>query len=532
MIRIPEVKISIDEDEDKILDYACKKIDISENVVISWSIFKKSIDARKKDKIYFVYTIDLVVEDERLILKKNRKKGVISVDQKTYDYKRLDYKGEKPIIVGMGPAGLFAGIVLSELGLNPIILERGKDVDNRARDINEFWEKGVLNPESNVQFGEGGAGTFSDGKLTTLIKDSRSRKVLEYFVNANAPEEILYVNKPHIGTDILREVVKNLRKKIISNGGAVRFGSKVTDIIIENGQVFGVRINNEEVIKSNRVILALGHSARDTFHMIHEKGLHIEQKGFSIGVRIEHPQELINKNQYGDSFKHEKLGAAEYKLSGHYENNRSAYTFCMCPGGYVVAASSEAGMVVTNGMSEHKRDHVNANSALLVSVFPKDFGSEHPLAGVEYQRNIERLAFIEGGSNYCAPAQKVGDFLNNRASKDCGKVHPTYTPGVKAGDLRKCLPEYVTDTLKAALIDFDKKIIGFAQEDALMTGVETRSSSPIRITRGEDLQSNIKGIYPAGEGAGYAGGIISAAVDGIRIAEGILKEIEGENHGR
>lgn len=532
MIRIPEIKIYLDESEDILLDLVCEKIGVNKSTVKSWSIYKKSIDARKKDSISFVYTLDLELDNERIVLKNNRKKGVVEIAKSSYEYKRIEYTGKSPVIVGMGPAGLFCGLILSELGFDPIILERGKDVDERAKDVDGFWKSGKLDTESNVQFGEGGAGTFSDGKLTTLIKDPRSRKILEYFVEAGAPEEILYVNKPHIGTDILREVVKNLRRRIIKNGGTVKFNSKVTDLIIDNGIIQGVMVNNQVAIQTDRVILALGHSARDTFYMIYEKGLNIQQKGFSIGVRIEHPQKLINMSQYGESFLHEKLGSAEYKLSGHYDNNRSAYTFCMCPGGYVVAASSEDDMVVTNGMSEHMRDNKNANSALLVSVSPSDFESQHPLAGVEFQRKYERLAFIEGGSNYHAPVQRVGDFLLDRDSISIGSIQPTYTPGTRPGNLKNCLPKFVADTIKLALVDFDKKIKGFANEDALMTGVETRSSSPIRINRGDDLQSNIRGVYPAGEGAGYAGGIMSAAVDGIRIAEGILKEIEEKNYGR
>jgi len=532
MLRIAEIKIDLDEDEGNIIHKVCKKIGISPESIKSWSIFKKSIDARKKDNIYFVYTIDIEIDKEDIVLKRSKVQGLSKVEHQSYQYEKITYNGLSPVIVGMGPAGIFAGVVLSELGIKPIILERGKPVDERAKDVDHFWKTGELNPESNVQFGEGGAGTFSDGKLTTLIKDPRSRKVLELFVEAKAPREIMYINKPHIGTDILREVVKNLRMRIIDNGGEVRFNSKLTDLIIEDERIKGVIVNLNEEIITDRVILALGHSSRDTFELLHGKGLNIEQKGFSVGVRIEHPQSLINKNQYGDNHNHEKLGAAEYKLSGHYDNNRSAYTFCMCPGGSVVAASSELEMVVTNGMSEHKRDKENANSALLVSISPNDFPSDHPLAGMVYQRNLERLAFIEGGSDYCAPVQRIGDFLINKPSTGLGNVKTTYTPGVRPGDLRNCLPEYVIETIKLALMDFDKKIKGFANPDAIMTGVETRSSSPIRIKRNENLQSNINGIYPAGEGAGYAGGIMSAAIDGIRIAEKILEEIKENNNGR
>lgn len=520
MIRIPEIKLSLDDDESRLIEEISRKLQIDKNSIRSYKIFKKSIDARKKNELHFVYTVDIEVNNEDTLLKKYGKKGVTKSPNYNYEFnKRAPEDFSRPVIVGFGPAGLFAALVLSQMGFRPIVLERGKSVDERAQDIEGFWKKGRLNPESNVQFGEGGAGTFSDGKLTTLIKDPRCRKVLEEFVLHGAPEEILYLNKPHIGTDILRDVVKNIRNTIISLGGEIRFNSKVTNLQITDGKVTGVEINNSEILNCNKVLLALGHSARDTFYMLHDKGLKITQKGFSIGVRIEHPQSLINQSQYGSFANHEKLGAADYKLSAHFDNGRSAYTFCMCPGGMVVAAASEEKVVVTNGMSYHARDKENANSALLVGVLPEDYGSEHPLAGVEFQRKWERMAFIAGGENYNAPAQRVGDFLKDRPSVKVGDIKPSYSPGVEMTDLRLCLPDYVTDTLKLALKDFDKKIKGFASDDVLMTGVETRSSSPIRIVRDDSLQSNIRGIYPVGEGAGYAGGIISAAVDGIRVAE-------------
>jgi len=520
MIRIPEIRLSLEQNESLLKKEIARKLHIPEESVYSYKIFRKSIDARKKNDIQFVYAIDVEVNYEDNLLKRYAKKGIVKSPELKYEFEKVaPQKFTRPIIVGLGPAGLFAGLSLAQMGFRPIILERGKSVDERAIDVDLFWNTGKLNTESNVQFGEGGAGTFSDGKLTTLIKDPRSRKVLEGFVAAGAPEEILYINKPHIGTDILRGVVKNIRDTIISLGGEVRFNSKVTDVLIEDNKITGVKINDEEILNSDKVILALGHSARDTFHMLYDNGLDIKQKGFSIGVRIEHPQSLINENQYGNFANHEKLGAADYKLSGHFDSGRSAYTFCMCPGGMVVAAASEENMVVTNGMSEHARDKENANSALLVGVTPEDYGSDHPLAGIEFQRKWERLAYTAGGSNYKAPSQRVGDFLEGISSKEHGETNPTYTPGVNMTDLKQCLPDYVTDTLKEALILFDKKIKGFANPDAIMTGVETRSSSPIRIQRDENLQSNIRGIYPIGEGAGYAGGIISAAVDGIRAAE-------------
>lgn len=527
MIRIPEIKLSLNEDENVLKKKIANKIHIQEEEIKSYRIFKKSIDARKKDNVHFVYTVDVEIEDEAPILKKYSNKGVIRTPELKYTFNyKAPKKPKRPVIVGLGPSGLFAGLILARVGLNPIIIERGKDVDSRTKDIELFWQSGKLNTNSNVQFGEGGAGTFSDGKLTTLIKDPRCRKVLEELVAAGAPEEILYKNKPHVGTDILRQVVKNIRNTIISLGGDIRFNSQVTDLLIEDNKVIAVKINGDEILECDRVLLALGHSARDTFDMLYNKGIEISQKSFSIGVRIEHPQDLINKNQYGRFASHEKLGAAEYKLSGHFDNGRSAYTFCMCPGGVVVGASSEENMVVTNGMSYHARDKENANSALLVGITPEDFESNHPLAGVEFQRKWESLAFDVGGGNYHAPAQRVGDFLLNRQSQSYGDIIPSYTPGVKMTDLRKCLPDYVIDTIEIALPYFDKKIKGFASPDAIMTGVETRSSSPIRIERDESLQANISGIYPVGEGAGYAGGIISASVDGIKVAEEVVKSLE------
>lgn len=522
MIRVPEIKLSLNDNEDRLKFELAKKLRISEEDIFSYSIFRKSIDARKKNNIQFIYTLDVDLKNEDRVLQKFSKQNVIRVPISNYEYKKVHTQNiQRPIIVGMGPAGLFAGLVLAQMGYKPILLERGKSVDERALDVGLFWSEGILNTESNVQFGEGGAGTFSDGKLTTLINDPRSRKVLEEFIKAGAPEEILYLNKPHIGTDILRDVVKNIRKTIISLAGEVRFNSKVTNLLIQDNSIIGVKINDEEILNSNKVLLALGHSARDTFEMLYNNKIEIIQKGFSIGVRIEHPQQLINEKQYGQYANHMKLAAAEYKLSGHFPNGRSAYTFCMCPGGMVVAATSEKNMVVTNGMSIHARDEENANSALLVGVTPGDYGSDHALAGIEFQRKWELLAFIAGGENYKAPAQKVGDFLADIPSEEIGTINPTYNPGVKMGDLRKCLPDYVIDTLKMALVDFNKKIKGFANPDAIMTGVETRSSSPIRIPRDETFQSNIKGLYPVGEGAGYAGGIMSAAIDGIKVAEAL-----------
>jgi len=529
MLRITNIKLSLDEDENQLKNKVAKKLKIPEKSILNLRIHRKSIDARKKDDVHFVYTVDVELENEEKVFKKNSNKGVSQVKEINIKYEKIvQEKITRPIIVGTGPAGLFAGLALARMGFRPILFERGKRVDERVKDVEAFWKEGKLNTQSNVQFGEGGAGTFSDGKLNTSVNNPRGKVVLEEFVKAGAPEEILYSNKPHIGTDLLRNAVKNIRNTIISLGGEVKFNSQVTDLLIEDNRIIGVKVNNEEEYYSYKVILALGHSARDTFEMLYKRGVNIVPKPFSIGVRIEHPQIIINKSQYGKFAFHPKLGAADYKLAAHFDNGRSAYTFCMCPGGMVIAAASEENMVVTNGMSYHARDLENANSALLVGVNPEDFGSSHPLAGVEFQRKWERLAFILGGKNYKAPAQKVGDFLKDKPSDTIGNVKPTYSLGVTMTDLRGCLPKYVTDTLKMAILAFDKKIKGFAYEDAIMTGVETRSSSPIRIVRDESFQSNIKGLYPIGEGAGYAGGIMSAAIDGLRAAEEIAKSYKGK----
>ncbi len=434
----------------------------------------------------------------------------------------------RPVIIGLGPCGLFAGLLLAEMGFRPILLERGKKVRERTVDTFGLWRKGTLDPESNVQFGEGGAGTFSDGKLYSRIKDPkhRGRKVLTEFVEAGAPPEILYVAKPHIGTFRLVKMVEAMRAKIESLGGEIRFQTRVEDLVLEGRKVRGVILGDGRLLEADHVVLAVGHSARDTFGMLHDRGVHITPKPFSIGFRIEHPQALIDRCRFGPLAGHPLLGAADYKLVHHCRNGRSVYSFCMCPGGTVVAAASEPGRVVTNGMSQYSRDERNANSGIVVGITPEDFPGDDPLAGVELQRHWEERAFELGGGTYEAPGQLVGDFLAGRPSRELGSVVPSYQPGVRLGDLSTCLPDYAIEAIREAIPAFDKQIRGFAMNDAVLTGVETRTSSPLRIERGEDYQSlNTEGLYPAGEGAGYAGGILSAAVDGIEVAEAVAESL-------
>ena len=524
MIRVSDIKLSIDDDRDKVIvSKLAKVLGLKHNEVMEYKIFKESIDARKRDMIYFTYTLDVKLTDDQE--KDLLAKGFKETPYLEYEYpqKGTNVLKNPPVIVGSGPAGLFCALVLSQRGYNPILIDRGEDVDNRTETVNEFWNERILNPESNVQFGEGGAGTFSDGKLTTLTKDKRCRKILEEMVAAGAPETIMYSHKPHVGTDILKDVVKNIREQIISNGGKVLFNTKLIDLDINEDQINSI-VTNQGEFPADVLVLGLGHSARDTFQVLYDKGLKMEQKAFSIGVRVEHPQKIINKAQYKKFANHPKLGAADYKLVYHSPKGRSAYSFCMCPGGMVVAAASEAGGVVTNGMSEHARDQENANSALLVGITTEDFESSHPLAGVEFQRKWEQKAFEVGGSNYNAPAQLVGDFLANKPSRKLGNVNPSYKAAITLTDLSLVLPEYVTATLREAIKDFEKKIKGFAHPSTVLTGVETRSSSPIRMLRNDKYQSNIAGVYPCGEGAGHAGGIISAAVDGVKVAESIISQ--------
>jgi uncharacterized FAD-dependent dehydrogenase len=534
MLRITELKLPLDHADDELRPALIQRLGIDSAELLDFTLFKRSYDARKKSsELQFIYTIDFEVRDEAaLISRLSHDKHVTpspDVSYKVVGHAPADL-AERPLVVGFGPCGIFAGLLLAQMGFKPIILERGTEVRQRTKDTWGLWRKNVLNPESNVQFGEGGAGTFSDGKLYSQIKDPKfhGRKVLHEFVKAGAPEEILYVSKPHIGTFRLTGVVENMRQQIIALGGEVRFEQKVTDLLIEDGQLQGVMLGNGERIDSKHVILALGHSARDTFRMLHGRGVYMEAKPFSVGFRIEHPQGLIDRARLGKYAGHPKLGAADYKLVHHAKNGRSVYSFCMCPGGTVVAATSEPNRVVTNGMSQYSRNERNANSGIVVGITPDEDYPGSPLAGIELQERLESHAYVMGGENYEAPAQLVGDFIAGKASTQLGGVEPSYKPGVKLTDLADALPAFAIEAIREALPAFDKQIKGFAQHDAILTGIETRTSSPLRITRGADMQSlNVKGLFPAGEGAGYAGGIMSAGVDGIRIAEALAKSVLG-----
>ena len=543
MLRLTELKLPLDHAEGELKTAILRRLGIPAQELIGFTVFRRGYDARKRSDIHFIYTLDVEVTREAAVLKRLRGDKHIGPSPDTsYHFVTQAPAGFKnrPVVIGAGPCGLFATLLLAQMGFKPILLERGKEVRERTKDTWGLWRQGQLNPESNVQFGEGGAGTFSDGKLHSQIKDPghRGRKVLTEFVAADAPPEILYVSKPHIGTFRLVRVVENMRATIQSLGGEIRFNSRVADFDIERGedgvgQMRGVVLTNGERIDADHVVLAVGHSARDTFQQLFDRGVHMEAKPFSIGVRIEHPQALIDRARFGDFAGHPQLGAADYKLVHHCGNGRSAYSFCMCPGGQVVAAASEPGRVVTNGMSQYSRAERNANAAIVVNVNPDDFPGDaraNPLAGMEFQRQWEEAAFRAGGGTYAAPAQKVGDFLAGRPSTELGAVQPSYTPGIHLTDLAACLPGFVVAAIREALVAFDRQIKGFAMDDALMTGVETRTSSPVRITRGEDCQSlNTRGLYPAGEGAGYAGGILSAGVDGIKVAEAVaLSLVAGE----
>ncbi len=526
MLRLTDIKLPLDHTPAALRAAIIARLDIAPEALLHYTVCRRAVDARKRSAIHLIYTLDVQVADTavpRLDINKNNK--LQNTPDTSYHFVAHAPRGmsQRPIIIGTGPCGLFAGLLLAQMGFRPIILERGKAVRERTQDTWGLWRKSMLNAESNVQFGEGGAGTFSDGKLYSQIKDPRylGRKVLTEFVKAGAPEEILYVSKPHIGTFRLVGMVETMRAAIEALGGEFRFQSRVTDIVIEDGQVCGVVLNDGTSLAARHVVLAVGHSARDTFQMLHARGVYVEAKPFSIGFRIEHPQTLIDRARYGNYAGHKILGAADYKLVHHCRNGRSVYSFCMCPGGTVVAATSEAGRVVTNGMSQYSRNERNANAGIVVGVTPEDY-PQHALAGIDFQRHWESVAFVAGGSNYNAPAQCVGDFLAGRASTALGEVTPSYQPGVTLGDLAGCMPAYVVEAIREALPAFDQKIKGFAMSDAVLTGVETRTSSPLRIKRNAVYESiNTRGLYPAGEGAGYAGGILSAAVDGIEVAEAV-----------
>ena len=537
MLRLTELKLPLDHAADALRPAICQRLGIADGELLDFTIFKRSYDARKKSAIVLIYTLDFTVADEAALLARladDRHVGPTPDTRYQFVAQAPAGLASRPVVIGTGPCGLLAGLILAQMGFKPILLERGKAVRERTKDTWGLWRNNKLNPESNVQFGEGGAGTFSDGKLYSQIKDPQhhGRKVLEEFVKAGAPEEILYVSKPHIGTFRLVKMVENIRATISELGGEIRFGSKVERLVIDNGQVRGVVLADGETIATDHVVLAVGHSARDTFQTLHEQGVYIEAKPFSIGFRVEHPQTLIDRARFGPNAGNEILGAADYKLVHHCKNGRAAYSFCMCPGGQVVAATSEPGRVVTNGMSQYSRAERNANAALVVEVKPEDFPGDYktnPLAGIDFQRHWESAAFVAGGGTYEAPAQRVGDFLAGRPSTALGSVDPSYQPGVHMTDLASCVPPYVIEALREAIPAFDKQIRGFAMADAVLTGVETRTSSPIRIKRGADFQSiNTRGLYPAGEGAGYAGGILSAGVDGIKVAEAVALAMAGQ----
>ncbi|MDH5894754.1 NAD(P)/FAD-dependent oxidoreductase [Vibrio splendidus] len=535
MIRLTEIKLPLDHDESAIQDAIEAKLGINADQVLSFNIFKRGYDARKKSKILLIYTLDVLVENEAELLEQFISDPHVKVTpdmEYKFVAKAVENQTERPVVIGFGPCGLFAGLVLAQMGFNPIIVERGKEVRERTKDTFGFWRKRTLNTESNVQFGEGGAGTFSDGKLYSQVKDPKhyGRKVIEEFVAAGAPEEILYVSKPHIGTFKLVTMIEKMRASIIELGGEIRFSTRVDDVHMEDGQITGLTLSNGEEIKTRHVVLAVGHSARDTFEMLHERGVYMEAKPFSVGFRIEHKQAMIDEARFGKNAGNPILGAADYKLVHHCKNGRTVYSFCMCPGGTVVAATSEEGRVVTNGMSQYSRAERNANSAIVVGIDPERDYPGDALAGIRLQRELESAAYVLGGENYDAPAQKIGDFLKGRDPSEIGEVKPSFTPGIHLTDISKALPDFAIEAIREAIPAFEKKIKGFSTPDGLLTGVETRTSSPVCIKRGKDFQSiNLKGFFPAGEGAGYAGGILSAGIDGIKAAEALAISMAEQN---
>ncbi len=533
MIRITGLSLPLDADSQALRGALLRRLKINDADLLGFTVFKRSYDARKKNSaILFVYVIDAEVRDEAAVLSR------FAADEQVRPAPDTTYHpvghapatlSERPLVVGFGPCGLFAALLLAQMGFKPIVLERGRSVRRRTADTWGLWRKRVLTPESNVQFGEGGAGLFSDGKLYSQIRDPKfyGRKVMQEFVRAGAPEEILYVSKPHIGTFRLAGVVAEMREQIIALGGEVRFESKVTDLVIEDGRIHGAVLADGQTIPARHIVLALGHSSRDTFRMLHRRGVFLEPKPFSLGFRIEHPQSLIDRARLGKYAGHRELGAADYKLVHHATNGRTVYSFCMCPGGTVVAATSEIARVVTNGMSQYSRNERNANAGIVVGINPEQDFPGGPLAGVDLQERLESRAYELGGGDYCAPAQLVGDFIRGSPSASLGEVEPSYRPGVRLADLALSLPDYAVQAVREALPEFGSQIRGFDRADAVLTGIETRTSSPVRITRDPDtLQSlNVRGLYPGGEGAGYAGGILSAGVDGIRLAEAVAESL-------